>query len=301
MEDWSFVAVRWGIYSSLGLFFGIAGFNLYSSPARQVRNAKRLLVVMALFALAFSMAGFALMVAGMAGTTVSDIDRELARSILRDTSVGQAFLVRMAALGLATVVVVATECTSSAAKLATTGLTGAALGSLAWNGHGAASEGWMAWPHLIADVVHLLTAGAWLGAIACLLALVTRQWITHADLSAARKSLVEFAPVGTWLVALLVLTGAVNTGALLVAADPEEPEQSRWLLLLAAKLVVFAMMLGLAALHRFRLAPGLEAAVESGQIRAARRKLRMSLSLELFGGLAILAVVAWLGLLEPGW
>lgn len=247
------------------------------------------------------MAGFALMVAGMAGTTVSNLDPELARSILQDTPVGQAFLARTAALGFAILIVAATDSTTTAAKLATSGLTGAALGSLAWNGHGAASDGWFAWPHLVADVVHLLTAGAWLGAIACLLGLVARQWVTHGDTSAARKSLVEFAPVGTWLVALLVLTGAVNTAVLLVAAEPNEPEQSGWLMLLAAKLAVFAMMLGLAALHRFRLAPELDAAVESGQVRTARRKLRTSLSLELFGGLAILAAVAWLGVLEPGW
>lgn len=301
MEDWSFIAVRWGIYSSLGLFFGIAAFSLYASPERQVWNAKRLLLVTGFFALGFSIAGFALMVAGMAGTTVRNLDPELARSILQDTPVGQAFLARTAALGFAILVVAATDSTTTAGKLATSGLTGAALGSLAWNGHGAASEGWIAWPHLVADVVHLLTAGAWLGAIACLLDLVARQWVTHGDLSAARKSLVEFAPVGTWLVALLVLTGAVNTAVLLVAAEPNEPEQSGWLMLLAAKLAVFAMMLGLAALHRFRLAPELDAAVESGQVRTARRKLRTSLSLELFGGLAILAVVAWLGVLEPGW
>lgn len=301
MEDWSFIAVRWGIYSSLGLFFGIAAFSLYASPERQVWKAKRLLLVTGFFAVGFSMAGFALMVAEMAGTTVSNLDPELARSILQDTPVGQAFLARTAALGLAILIVAATGSTTTAGKLATSGLTGAALGSLAWNGHGAASEGWIAWPHLVADVVHLLTAGAWLGAIACLLGLVARQWVTHGDLSAARKSLVEFAPVGTWLVALLVLTGAVNTAVLLVAAEPNEPEQSGWLVLLAAKLGVFAMMLGLAALHRFRLAPELDAAVESGQIRTARRKLTTSLSLELIGGLAILAAVAWLGVLEPGW
>ena len=38
-----------------------------------------------------------------------------------------------------------------------------ALASLAWSGHGAASEGFRGTVHLVADIVHLLAAGVWVG------------------------------------------------------------------------------------------------------------------------------------------
>ncbi|MFX6794075.1 copper resistance protein CopD, partial [Acinetobacter baumannii] len=47
-----------------------------------------------------------------------------------------------------------------------------AVATLAWTGHGAMDDGAIGWFHLMADIVHLLAAGAWLGAIVSLLLLL---------------------------------------------------------------------------------------------------------------------------------
>ena len=51
---------------------------------------------------------------------------------------------------------------------------GLALSALAWTGHGAAGEGAIGWAHLLADILHLIAAGAWVGALIGLMLLVVR-------------------------------------------------------------------------------------------------------------------------------
>src|SRR3546814_1623346 len=58
-------------------------------------------------------------------------------------------------------------------------------------------------------------------------------------------------------------------------------------------------MLVLAASNRFRLTPALEAVLAADQTRSATARLRRSLWLEAGAGIAILALVAWFGTLEP--
>ncbi|MFT6568809.1 MAG: putative copper resistance protein D, partial [Sphingomonas echinoides] len=69
--------------------------------------------------------------------------------------------------------------------------------------------------------------------------------------------------------------------------------------LLLAKLALFALMLGLAALNRFRLTPRFEASIAASDHRGALGALRRSLGAETGCIIAILALVAWLGTLEP--
>ena len=69
--------------------------------------------------------------------------------------------------------------------------------------------------------------------------------------------------------------------------------------LLLAKLVLFGAMLVLASLNRFRLTPALEQAMPGGDQRGALSALRLSLGIEVVCAIVILALVAWLGTLEP--
>jgi putative copper resistance protein D len=69
--------------------------------------------------------------------------------------------------------------------------------------------------------------------------------------------------------------------------------------LLIAKLVLFAVMLALAAANRFRLTPEFNRALHNNGTSGAIAKLRKSLALELSIALIILSLVAWLGTLEP--
>jgi copper resistance protein D len=69
--------------------------------------------------------------------------------------------------------------------------------------------------------------------------------------------------------------------------------------LLIAKLVLFAAMLALASLNRFRLTPGFERSIAAADHARALGALRVSLAVETACAVVILALVGWLGTLEP--
>ena len=58
-------------------------------------------------------------------------------------------------------------------------------------------------------------------------------------------------------------------------------------------------MLGLASLNRFRLTPAFERSIAAADHRGALGALRRSLAVEASCAVTILALVAWLGTLEP--
>jgi putative copper resistance protein D len=67
---------------------------------------------------------------------------------------------------------------------------------------------------------------------------------------------------------------------------------------LLVKLLLFAAMLGLAGLNRFRLTPALGQALDAGGA-SALASLQRSLALETAAAFLVLALVAWLGTLPP--
>jgi putative copper resistance protein D len=71
--------------------------------------------------------------------------------------------------------------------------------------------------------------------------------------------------------------------------------------LLLAKLALFALMLALAGANRWRLTPALATAASAADANheAVLSALRRSLIVEASAALAILALVAWFGTLEP--
>ena len=180
------------------------------------------------------------------------------------------------------------------------GLGAIATVSLAWMGHAAATEGSLGWVHLASDGLHALAAAVWLGALCGFLGLLLTG-PTSADAQASlHRGLATFAGVGSATVAVLILTGLVNSWILI---GPERVE-SLWTTpygrLLAFKLLAFAAMLGLAAANRFRLTPAfgrsLGAVAGSDAERAA---LRRSIAAETALGLSVLLLVAWFGTLAP--
>ena len=169
-----------------------------------------------------------------------------------------------------------------------------ALGSLAWTGHGAAGEGTSGIVQLIADVVHLLAAGAWFGALVGLGSMV---WARR-DTATTVRALEKFALVGTIIAVSVVGSGLVN-GLYLVGSNLARLPFTQYGQLLLFKIALFGAMLGLAALNRFRLTPALRANSSDGRTYPARERLQLSLILELSLAAAILGLVAWLGTLEP--
>ena len=94
---------------------------------------------------------------------------------------------------------------------------------------------------------------------------------------------------------VLLATGIANT--LIIAGLPMD-FSTVWFGLLATKLGLFAVMLGLAAANRWWLTPALAQALTSGQ-PGSLRAIRLSLLLETGAACAIVAIVAALGTLAP--
>lgn len=176
-----------------------------------------------------------------------------------------------------------------------------ALGTLAWTGHGAMDEGAIGWVHLAADILHLLASGAWVGALVGLILLVFRSAarVDAAHLSLTHRALHGFGTVGTIVVGTIVLTGLANAWVLVGIGNVATLATTLYGQLLLAKLALFAAMLGLASVNRFRLTLAFERSIASGDHDEALGALRASLAVETTCVVAILGLIAWLGTLAP--
>lgn len=303
--DWASVAVRFALYLDLMLACGLAAFAL-TAPAGTGRAMplRTVLVAFGCLGLVLSAGGLIVMTAAMAGTTLGQIDRETLTMIIDETPYGAAWTVRIVALVLA----IGSASTIRGAEPASTRIAASAaafalaVATLAWGGHGAMSEGALGFLHLGADILHLLAAAVWMGSLLGLVLLVARP-VARMDaehLHLSWRALHGFSRTGMAAVAIIVLTGVVN-GWLIVGPNglPSLPSTLYGQLLLA-KLAAFAAMVALASLNRFRLTPALGYVASSGAAARELGALRTSLASEATLGIAILALVAWLGTLEPG-
>lgn len=297
------IGVRLALYGVLGGLFGLSAFALYGLRAGERGDTLALrawLVTGALLGLLLSAVALVLLAAAMMGTPPWPIDREAVGMLLDQSGIGTAWKLRVAAL--AVVAFAALFATRRGPWLGVVALaSGAALATLAWTGHGAMNEGATGWAHLTADILHLVAAGAWTGALLGLILLVARP-ATRVDaphLNLTHRALHGFGTVGTIVVAALVVTGLINAWLLVGPDNVGALGTTLYGRLLLAKLALFAAMLGLAALNRFRLTPRFEATIAAGDHGGALGALRRSLAVETASIVAILALVAWLGTLEP--
>lgn len=303
MADWSLVAVRWVLFTDLGLLFGLPLFAAYA-----LRGAERdallplrgLVIGLAVAGLAASLYGLLLMIANMMGVAIGAVDRPTVEMLLRETSLGWAFMTRTAALIAILAIALFMRRASGAILAAMVMLGGVALASLAWSGHGAASEDAAGWLHLGSDIIHLLAASAWIAALGAFLLIIAAQRASgQRNLVTAHRALAGFATIGTAIVALIVASGMVNSLFLVGLENLGSLGTTRYGQLLLIKLALFGGMLLLAASNRFRLTPAFAQALAHGDAHGATARLRRSLWLEAGAGITVLALVAWLGTQVP--
>lgn len=294
------VAVRFGLYAVLGILFGLPLFTVYSGGDRSAIPSLRPLVgISAGLGLALSLLGLGILAAGMAGVPIAEVDAETLQMVVTLPGTGSAWIVRAAALALLVVAALAIA-NGRMLSVAAIGLGGAALGSLAFSGHAMMTEGTAGDIHLVADILHLLAGGAWLGALLAFALLLSRSSRTQrqSDIVASYRALGDFAVVGTVIVGTLVVTGLVNVWTVIGIANIGQLFTSFYGWLFLGKIALFVVMLGLAAANRYRLTPALVAA-DAESTRTAITALRRSIAIEATTLLALLALVAWLGLLAP--
>ena len=303
MTDGFAIAVRFALYADLLVLFGLAVFAVQNQAAvardmlagSAMRRGLAIAMAVAIFLSAASLAQTA---AAMAGLPIGQLDLATVRTVALETPFGTALLVRCLALAMALIACLFLRSPMASWSIIA-GASGAGAASLAWGGHAMMDEGSRGWIHLAADVLHLLAAGLWIGALVGLVVLLYRQSASMGPdyLALSHRALARFAPMGTLIVAVITLSGFVNGWMLIGPSSIGALWTTRYGILLLAKLGLFVLMLVLAAVNRFWLTPGLAAA--RADHRAAVRALRQSLALETGSAFAILGLVAWLGMLEP--
>ncbi len=164
------------------------------------------------------------------------------------------------------------------------------LVTLAWAGH-AAAQGSDHDLHLVADVVHLLAAGAWVGALPGLVIELRRVRSVALGIRIARR----FSILGVASVGALVGSGIGN--AWYLVGDVPGLIGTPYGRLLVVKLAVFAAMMVLAAINRASVS-GPSDGDEASQ-RRVLHALRRNASLEVAAGAIVVAIVGALGDMLP--
>lgn len=297
------VTFRFLQFGAASILCGSALFLLLfvPGPALAAWHLQRLLLPVAAVILALASAGGLLVqTAILAGSIDEALKLPNLALVIGTMDLGKAAVVRMSA-GLAAFLCLAVPRIPVRIRWVVAAVFGAiATVSFAWSGHGAATDGSGHALHLAADFSHALAAGFWIGALVVFALLVSSVRGDPAKVGTLHQVLARFSGVGTWLVAIIFLTGAVNTW-FLAGSDVSAILTSPYGRLLALKLGAFSGMLLLAAAHRWWLVPAL-AGMHSGFAgpgEAQLRRLKLSITAELSLGLVVLTIVSWLGTLEP--
>lgn len=281
------------------LFFVSALPRSGEGSAEQIPWARSLLALAAAGLCASALMWIAGQACLLAGSVAEGLKPETLLAVVTGFNLGKAAVVRTLSAGLAAFLVLTVRPARTAWLVC--GVLGAvATASLAWLGHGAATEGPAGPVHLASDILHSWAAAGWIGAlVAFLLLLRVRDPSPEASV-ALHRALYGFSGVGTVLVAVLVATGLINSWFLVTPQHIEGLWSTSYGQLLSLKLLLFAGMLGMAAVNRFRLTPALARALDDPPRPAtALAALRRSIVLETAVGFAVLALVAGFGTLAP--
>ena len=225
-----------------------------------------------------------LQAAGIAGTTGLQQALAALPAVLRDTSFGHLALLQLVLLGVTAGLLRAGLLQGPAALVAAL----ADVTAQAGHGHAMAMDGGVGLLFLV-DVLHLLASAAWIGGLLPLLVM-----IRNAAPDTGARACRSFSPMGRACVVVLAGSALVQGWVLVGSLRALSSTPYGWVVLV--KTALFALLTGLAVLNRYRLAPALRGA----GIKAARRRLVASISVQT--GLGLLAVLAasWLSGLAPG-
>jgi putative copper resistance protein D len=304
MSDSVSIALRFALYLDLMLLFGLALFGLYSLKGRErvsgvVLPFRSIMTGTAVLGLLLSVTSLVVMASVMSGESDFALLRPHIEMMVFETDVGMAWIARVVALVVAGLAAMLNHRAPSFSLWVATVAGGIALASVAWSGHGAMDEGERRYWHFVVDILHLLAAGAWLGALVAF-ALMAKINALHTEdrIRLLAHAVNRFESIGALIVVVITVTGVVNY-LFIVGPKLDEVLLSTYGVLLLIKVALFAGMLVLAALNRFHLGPFLQRSLREGHYRVAANALRRSLVVELSLAVLIVGLVAWLGTLSP--
>lgn len=303
--DEAFLALcRFLDYAGAMVLFGSPLLLIYASPLSasaapdDLKWIRRLLAAAVSIVLVATVLGFMVQTFHLAGSLALALQPEGLNAALWEMDFGKSSLIRA---GFAVLALIAVMLLPAGKKLwwISAALGGAICASFAWMGHGAATEGAIGIFHLTGDIAHSLAAAGWIGALVMFCLVLAQPPLELPAQRAICASLASFTGAGTAFVAIIIASGLVNS-AFLVGWDPARILPTRYGQVLIAKLLLFALMLALAAANRFRHTPVLAQALVGGADPAiALSRLRQSVAVETVTAVAVIALVSWLGMLEP--
>ena len=282
MIEGGLIAARWLHYAAVTILFGLAFFPIHApwTPLTADDRRHRTMAASAAVTVLSGLAWFFFSTASMAGDMASALPT--IPTVFFETDFGPIWAVRLlVALALCAEPLRRTRRTQAV-------LAGLLLASLALTGHGHMNHGFLGWVHSANDAVHLLAAGAWLGALSAFLLLLR----SAPQDPRTGRALSDFSTTGSIAVAAIVASGVGNACFTLGSLTPLFSTLYGRLLLL--KVGLFAGMVILAAFNRFRLVPAFKAMPGS----AAVHRLRAHIVGEQLLGMVVLLIVAAIGTLD---
>jgi putative copper resistance protein D len=265
--------------ATLGLF-GSVIFPFYSGAT--IATGRLWLLAAALVSLTTAGLWLALEAGAMGGAWAQAVDVDTISAVLSETSFGRVERIRLL-IGVALVGSVFLPFEGRwrwVMPLAAAAMTG----SIGFIGHAADAKGMVGIAVRFNQAAHLLAAGAWLGGLIPL----ARLLISVPAM--AEHAVRRFSAMGMAVVSVLVLTGGVNIVRLV--RPQSDFLGSMWGRALLVKLGLFAILLLLASLNRWRLM------VRLGE-SSVRRDLLRSVGAEQGVGLLILAAATYLSSQQP--
>jgi copper transport protein len=267
---------RWVALAGLLTVLGVATFGPWLGSATGAARAERVT----------SLAGLGLVALGE-GLRLAALFRQTTAAAFLATAAGRAGAVE---LGL-TLALAAVLLGGPRGRLLTIGLATTLLVAGAFGGHAAAVE--PAFLAITAHALHLVALATWVGGLGYFATLFWAARREDEPLPALAAALPRFSLAATAAVGGLALTGLYL--AQIHLGGPRDLISTRYGAVLLAKLGVVALMLGLAAYHRFVVPRRLARAPGPGV--AAR--FRQTLRIEAGAGLVALLLGAVLGTTAP--
>jgi putative copper resistance protein D len=296
--DEALYACRFIQFAAAMLIFGTAAFRIYALIGSDTRAASgildrfdagfgRVLFIASFVALISAIALLLFQSAEMAGSPAAAVDYATVSAVLLETRFGRVWRWHLLFAALLVLACLHRQPRRPAVLLLSLGF----LASLAWVGHATMEADTARIGHELNQTGHLLAAGLWLGGLASLGWLLRQAQRRPVEISSVCVALQNFSHMGYAAVALIALTGAINT--ILLVGSLGAMVNTPYGRLLAFKILLFIAMAAVAAINRFRIVPRISG--HPGALRALRRTVFLEQSL----GLAVLAIVSVLGAWPP--